>query len=84
LLRQREDTAFIFQKNAGEEQQWKDVESADEEKSGIKSEKEPELERVSTPEITFIKSSDVHGQVFALAQVLKNKRDTGMVWMKKQ
>ena len=77
LLRQREDTAFIFQKNAGEEQPWKDAESADEEKSGIKSEEEPG--KVSNPEITFTKSSDVHGQVFALAQALKNKRDTGKV-----
>lgn len=75
LLKQREDATFIFQKTAGEEQPWKDSESANEEKSGYKSEEE--LETISAPEITYTKASDVHGQVFALAQALKSKRDIG-------
>ena len=36
---------------------------------------EEELETISAPEITYTKASDVHGQVFALAQALKSKRD---------
>ncbi len=79
LLRQREDTIFIFQKTAGEEQPWKDAGSAHEEKSGIKSDREPEPERISAPEITYTKASDVHGQVFALAQALKDRREKGEV-----
>jgi CRISPR/Cas system-associated exonuclease Cas4 (RecB family) len=70
LLRKREDTAFVFQKAADEEQPWKDFEPASEEKSAP--------EPVPAPVVTFTKSSDVHGQVFALAQELKEKRDTGI------